>query len=337
MPVYNAEEYLAEAIESILNQSFTDFELLIFNDASTDQSLDIIKGYSDSRIHVIDCPVNEGIVKRLNDGIALAKGQYIARMDADDISLPLRFEIQIKLLDEHPEVGLCGTWHEYIGDLKGVHKYPVTPRDIRLQLLFNTAFSHPTVMMRKSILTENELMYDEGFVPAEDYNLWVRILTRTQAANVPQVLLKYRVHGSSISMSKKRKQQQRASLAREFQIRHVFGVQLYDEADLIFLAEVLGTIGAENIRKMSRREFVLIEDFCSLLRERILEADSHKEEMLKGIRFLANDLYCSSLHLNRWLIRRAIKSKVFSITAFIQFSIKRTFPHFYEKILLTAK
>lgn len=116
MPVYNAQEYIREAIDSILNQTFSDFEFIIINDGSTDNSVEIIKNYNDPRIVLVDNTENKGLVSVLNQGLQLAQGEYIARMDADDISLPNRFMEQVNYLDKHPQVGILGAWFHIFGD-----------------------------------------------------------------------------------------------------------------------------------------------------------------------------------------------------------------------------
>ncbi len=153
MPVYNAEKYVGEAIESILNQTFTDFEFLIFNDGSTDNSSKIIKSYKDDRIIFFDYKENFGYVKHLNDGIKLAKGEYIARMDADDISLPERFQKQYDFLEKNKDVVLCGTWYRVLGTDKEYHT--LTNNDkLSVHLFFNNGIGHPTVFFRKNILVD---------------------------------------------------------------------------------------------------------------------------------------------------------------------------------------
>ena len=202
MPVYNAEKFLGEAIESILNQTFTNFELFIIDDASTDKSIEIIKSYTDQRIIFIQKPINTGYANSLNMGIELSKGTYIVRMDADDISMPNRFSLQEKYLHDHPHIGLVGGWVKYFGIMNGEWQYPITGYDCFAELLFNNPLAHPTVMFRKKIWTEHNLSYRQDRVPTEDYDLWVQFSKFTQLANIPEYLLKYRVHNDQISKTK---------------------------------------------------------------------------------------------------------------------------------------
>ncbi len=207
MPVYNAEKYVHEAIESILNQTYVDFEFLIFNDCSTDSSKQIIQSFNDPRIRLIDSAVNTGYVKHLNDGLELAKGKYIARMDADDISRPDRFQKQVDFLDGHEEVGVCGTYIEFVGTKKGVVDFPIAHRDIITHfLLHGNGMAHPSVMLRKSVLDQHDILYNRALEPAEDYDLWDRISIHAQLYNMPEVMLHYRVHDTNESVVKKDKQ-----------------------------------------------------------------------------------------------------------------------------------
>ena len=152
MPAYNSEKYLGEAIDSILNQTFTDFEFIIINDGSKDNTAKIVEEYAkkDKRIRFIDNKKNQGIVGVLNEGIDLCRGKYIARMDSDDISLPTRFEKEIEYMEEHPECGVLGTWYEIFGKLNGPVQQP--ERIKILNLLNEDHVGHPTVFIRKSVI-----------------------------------------------------------------------------------------------------------------------------------------------------------------------------------------
>lgn len=202
LPVYNASDYLAEAIESILNQSFKNFELLIINDGSTDHSKEIINSFSDARIRYIDNNGNKGLIHTLNRGIEESKGTYIARMDADDISLPNRFEIQFNYMEQHPQVGACGTYAEYIGDRQGFWQYPIDDEDIRCRLMWGSSIIHPTAFIRTSILNTHCIKFSNEYIAAEDYKIWVDISYVAQLHNIPEVLLKYRTHSHQVTTTK---------------------------------------------------------------------------------------------------------------------------------------
>jgi len=202
MPVYNGEKYIEEAIKSVLNQTFTDFELLIINDGSTDKTEEIIFSFEDKRIRYIKNETNLKLIATLNKGISICSGKFIIRMDADDICEPQRFEKQIRFMEKHPDTGVCGTWAKVIdsqNNISGKIINPTTPEFISISLLFTIPLVHPSVCFRASVLKQN--LYDN--VPhAEDYELWRRLNDQTKMANLPEYLLQYRWHNSNISKEK---------------------------------------------------------------------------------------------------------------------------------------
>jgi glycosyltransferase involved in cell wall biosynthesis len=198
MPVYNGAMYLPEAIDSILQQTYEDFEFLIIDDGSMDQSVRIINSYDDPRIRLIKNERNLGLVSTLNKGIDLAKGEFIARMDCDDISLPERFEKQMALMSQHPEVGVCGGWIEYFMGRVLVLKLPISDAEIKRTLPSDNPIAHPTVMMRTKVIKNLQVYYNPGYSHVEDYELWIRLAVVTCFANIPEVLLKYRIHPEQV-------------------------------------------------------------------------------------------------------------------------------------------
>ena len=200
MPVYNSEKYLDEAMESILAQTFQDFEVIAVDDGSTDRSGVILDGYAetDPRIRVIH-QMNQGISATRNRGMAEARGKYIAVMDSDDVCIPERFEKQVAFLEEHPEVGLCGTRCAFFGDLgEYMGAMPaLRPEVVRCRLIFLPTLSHTSVMMRRSLVVGESLVYDTEFVVAEDYELYTRFLLHSEIANLPDVLMRIRTHHTS--------------------------------------------------------------------------------------------------------------------------------------------
>lgn len=210
MSVHNGARYLREAIESILSQTYTDFEFLIIDDCSNDNSPAILKEYSDkdSRIVLITNEFNLGLTKNLNKALRVAKGEYIARFDCDDVSLPNRFKEQVSYLDTHPKCGVISLWADVI-DNKGTYvrtiKYPTTDKELRTALIRYNPFFHPGLMVRKEVFSAVGF-YDESWRFAQDYELYFRIAKKYELGNVPQVLLKYRETGGSITGSKNKKQ-----------------------------------------------------------------------------------------------------------------------------------
>lgn len=200
MSVYNEEEYLSEAIDSILQQTFTNFEFLIIDDGSQDRSESIIASYIDDRIRLVRNKKNIGLTKSLNVGLKLANGKYIARMDADDISLPERLEVQHTFMEEHPAVGVCGSWViQRRGNTEKIAESIVEHDDIVAMLLFNNCIAHPTVFIRKSVVLSNHQYYDEDFIAAQDYEYWTRLGRFSKLHNLPVPLLINRKHEKSIS------------------------------------------------------------------------------------------------------------------------------------------
>ena len=201
MPVYNGEKYIRPAIESILRQTYKDFEFLIINDGSTDESVNIIKSYHDDRIRVVNNKINLKLIQTLNNGIKLSRGKFIARMDCDDISMPVRLEKQVHFMENNPEVGVLGTGIIVI-DEKGRHlkkyRYPSRNSHIRWSLCFYSPIVHPTVMIRRHLLLDC-CGYNKKMLHAEDYDLWCRLCHRTKLSNLEEYLLYLRKHERNIT------------------------------------------------------------------------------------------------------------------------------------------
>lgn len=198
MPVYNGEAFLREAIESILQQTFRDFEFLIIDDGSGDGSAALIRSYADDRIRLVQHPQNRGLVATLNEGLREAKGELVARMDCDDVSLPDRLARQVAYMDAHPAVGVCGT-HFRLVPSGQVIRHPAGHEAIKAGMLLYNRIGHPTAMLRKNVLAQCDLYYSASYPHAEDYELWTRCVARTAFANLEEVLLLYRLHDKQVS------------------------------------------------------------------------------------------------------------------------------------------
>lgn len=204
MSVFNDERYLKESIESILNQNFSDFEYIIVNDGSTDKSVSIINQFvaQDSRILFIDRNENKGLPYSLNEGLMLAKGEYVARMDADDISLPYRLQEQVEFLEKHADVGVCGSAAFIIdgeGKVNGCYFPPKTHEEAKVQTLFSACFIHPSVLIRASVFKRLEYPYCNSCQNSQDYELWSRLIHVTDFYNIQKPLIYYRRATGSIS------------------------------------------------------------------------------------------------------------------------------------------
>jgi hypothetical protein len=204
MSVYNGQAFLAEAIESVLGQTYRDFEFVIIDDGSTDNTPDILAEYAsrDARIR-IHRHANKGRAESLNIGVSVAKGEYIARMDADDIALPDRLQEQMRFMASHPEVGLVGGAMELItadGRVFKTVRYPLEDSAIRSVILEYSPFAHPTVIVRKEVVLASG-GYRKALLDADDYDLWLRMSERTQLANLEKCVLRYRVHPDQVSIT----------------------------------------------------------------------------------------------------------------------------------------
>lgn len=225
MPVYNTpEKYLRESIESILNQTCDDFEFIIVDDGSKEYISQIIESYNDKRIKYV-YQDNTGIVGALNKGIKISSGKYIARMDSDDISLPNRFERQVKFLDNNPEYGLCGTlveeFDDETGELKNIFgtfkEFPVLS-----DILFQTIICHPTAMFRKSILDKYQILYSANFPHAEDQHMWYQMIKYSKISVIQEQLLKYRRHKNAVSSINELKGIESANNVRIMILKDIF-------------------------------------------------------------------------------------------------------------------
>jgi len=227
MSVYNGAKFLAEAIDSILAQTFTDFEFIIINDASSDDSLHIINSYQDARIVLIQNTKNIGLTKSLNIGIAKAKGKYVARMDADDISMPKRLEKQFDFMEEHLEFAFCGTRAKTINDVGkeiSFFKPPTDSSKILALLLFKNCFFHSSLIIRTEKLLQVS-GYNENYKYAQDYRLYLELFkNKCYGTNLKEQLLVYRVLNSNISNNNRDKQDDLACRAINTALQDCYGI-----------------------------------------------------------------------------------------------------------------
>ncbi len=226
MPIYNGNEHLREAIESVLNQNFRDFEFLIMDDGSTDGSREIVKSYEDPRIELHLSPENRGIAKTLNEGIMRARGRYLARMDADDICMPHRLQRQVDFMETYSHIGLVGSGVMKIkkNRVNKIVSWPETDAEIKIDLLFQNPFFHPSVMVRCDLIKKTA--YNLQLPYAQDYGLWVELANLTDFANLPDPLIKYRVHNGQVT---KTKGNQQAVMAR--QVRENYLCTIFHDVD----------------------------------------------------------------------------------------------------------
>ncbi len=258
MTVHNGQLFLGQAIESILNQTFRDFELIVINDNSTDDTQLIVEDFcdQDTQIILINNPKNYGPFISANLGLKIAKGAFIARMDADDISLPTRFEKQVSFLESHAEVGLLGTNGSYIdetGKVLGPFRHFENDLEIRWGNLFNSQFIHSSIMFRRSLLPLAGT-YREDHKYAQDYEFTSRLLQQTNGANLKEKLVMWRRTGSNISSQKKEEQLKFGTQIAMDNINRLFGADFVvdHEEMLVFRGLYRGTYKNANAEQVIR-------------------------------------------------------------------------------------
>lgn len=200
MPVFNAEDRVGSALRSLLKQTQSGIEILVLDDGSTDHTCAVVQSLGDRRIRLIQNHCNIGVARTLNKGIRLARGKFVARMDADDVSNRHRLEKQVQFMESHPSIGISGTWVRFFGKQPPViDRKPVGTDRIRAYLLFDNALYHPTVIIRKCMLHRFRLRYDPTFHRTEDYELWCRAIDHFPLDNIPEPLLWFRCHDNSVT------------------------------------------------------------------------------------------------------------------------------------------
>lgn len=227
VPVYNGENYVQEAIFSLLRQTFRDFEIVVVNDGSTDATREILSlmESGDSRIKVVH-QANGGIVSALNRAFLEAKGRYIARMDCDDLSHPDRLRLQYEFMERFRDVVVCGTNYKKFGKKSGCVSMPESDRACKLELFFRSCFAHPAVLIRRDAMAALNLPYREGYKYAEDYDLWCRLQSSGKFFNLQESLLSYRIHEEQTGSSKRPAQLAIHNQVAREQWRNIAGVEV---------------------------------------------------------------------------------------------------------------
>ena len=284
LPAYNQEKFVVEAIESILRQSLSDFELIVIDDCSNDKTFQIVSSINDSRIILVRNQENLGLTHTLNFGLSIAKSDIVARMDADDIAFSDRLHIQYEYLLKNPEVVAVGCWITLFKDNHdeiGVHKYPAEFECLRSEFTFNNSLPHPGVMYRKSAV---ELLggYTNDYPYAEDWDLWLRLIRSHNISNIQQPLLYYRIHDRSVSHQHSASQ----SLSKQRIIKDnlkSYGFNVLDDLDLLenkfeyhkirILYDALLSLKEQNELLKQFNNFYFTKTLQSKLDEYLLRAD----------------------------------------------------------------
>lgn len=290
MSVYNSEKYLYDSINSILIQTMNDFEFIILNDASTDNSKKIIESFNDRRIKHINNAHNRGLTKSLNVCIKLAKGEYIARMDADDISLPIRFEKQVKILDGDPSIGVCSSNALTIDSSGNIISKPWWQKDnlpIEWKILWGNPIAHPSVIIRKEILIKNNLLYDETLKTAQDYDLWTKLILLTKFSIIDSVLLYYRVSLNSMYHSNQNLALNNSLISNKRLVNNITGIQPPDYYYLLtdFYQRLYNPLPYVKIKLLK----LWIDDIANILQEKFMWSEKEKDLVDTNIRLLINN------------------------------------------------
>ena len=283
MSVYNGEKHLSEAIDSILQQTFTDFEFLIIDDGSLDNTRAILQRYSkkDGRIRVVRNDKNLGLTKSLNLGIDLAKGEYIARMDADDISLPTRFARQVAFMDTHPKVGVVGSYTlKQYKENSRIAKNPCTHEMIHAGLLTGPKIFHPTAFIRAAILRRHHIYYTNEFTYAQDFDLWVKIAKHADLANIPEVLCHQRIHENSISNSNRQEQDYFAARIRQTQLEEILGTTI-SSTEYHFFEEIIRKTRKPNRESLEKCIYIVNQILKNNMTMKIYDNNSLNTVLLR--------------------------------------------------------
>jgi glycosyltransferase involved in cell wall biosynthesis len=253
LPVYNVAPYIQNTIESILRQTFQDFELLVLDDCSTDSTVELVRAFADLRLKLIVNPRNLGRAGTDNAALEYVRGEYIAKMDGDDICHPERLAQQVAFLDSHHDVNVVGTWVVNFGASTYLNCYPITLEAARVRTLFTMPVGNPSVMLRTALFREREFRYDDNLRQTEDYDFFCRYIRELRVANLPQPLLQYRV---PVAANKERILAERTSVADGVRTKllHDWGLiptdrELHIHHTISMLERPLGDITLDEIEK----------------------------------------------------------------------------------------
>ena len=254
MPVYKTSQYLREAIDSILSQTFTDFELIVLNDCSPDNAEEILNEYKDPRIVRYLGKENVGLANVLNAGLQMAKGEYIARMDSDDLSAPSRLEVQVDYLERHPDIDLCSCGMTLFGAKDGKWIRESDPDNVRISALFFSPILHASSVWRKESFENKGLRFEQEMVPAEDYDLWCRALSKgLRLVNIPECMYLYRIHPNQATGNTAR------TSRKEVEVRERFLHTAYPDAEDGEIARIATMKSCSNPDDFSQTSKVLLK------------------------------------------------------------------------------
>lgn len=303
MPVYNSSQYMKLAIDSILNQTYSDIELIIVNDGSTDngETESIALSY-ENKVRYFR-KENGGVASAINYGIERANGQYVARMDSDDIAVLNRIEKQVEFMESNLEIGVCGTQYNFIDEdkIKNGKKLPLNHEEIKAGLLFSNPICHPTVMIRRSVL-EQGWSYDITRM-AEDYDLWTRMIFSVRFANLSDKLLLYRLNNQSITRTKRESLHYAAANSAMSYLQQMFGIELTKYRNIDFAASAVLFLINQSKKNYIIKQFMLL---CDIYERNHLKKELPNDAMKKVL----NDRWKSLLEWSNVRTYMLIENKL---------------------------
>lgn len=307
MPVYNAEKYLREAIESILNQTFTNFELLIINDGSTDKSVEIVEAYKDKRIRLLHNDGNKGLPYTRNRGLELAQGKYLAIMDADDVSVKERLQIQYEIMEKKKDLVVLASGKELLSEDKDETYGPKEKlysllfygksSQIQMDLIFHNVLVNSSTMIRLDFLRNNKINYNEKCFVMQDYEMWTQISTHYgQFQILRKALVKYRTHQNNItSRSRKEKAEKRREMQYEIQKAYLRRMQMGNDTELLEQLQIMGREFEEQDIKITEKRLFELKEFYRLLLKNVKNSKHFKYKEMRSYlrkRYVLNVLKC---------------------------------------------
>lgn len=312
MPCYNAEKHVEQALRSIMNQTYDNLEIITINDCSTDKTREILISLADidRRIKVIDNETNLRLIATLNKGISLCNGAYIARMDADDISLPERIEKEVFFLEKNKDIDIVSTlfyaFPSSNPSKRSLHHNPSKPEELQAYMLFKSGICHPASMIRKRVFTELGLKFENQYLHVEDYALWSKAIYKTKIANITEPLLLYRVHENQVSSLNEQLQTENKKLVFKIHCDHLELPQ--DDEYLDVYASV-----AECVPKIPSAEYLsLCEKFMASLIDKNAKKPFCDNTFLKQMMSIHWLRLCANSQLGFKVVKQLKKSTLYS-------------------------
>lgn len=283
MSVYNEEKYLRDSLGSVITQTLEDFELIIVDDCSTDKTVEIIQSFEDPRIKWIINETNMGLTKNLNKALKLCCGEFIARMDGDDICMPDRLQKQVDYMRQHPEYMLTGCQTRTFGEQNMTWRLKDNPEKLKIMMLIRPVLAHPTFMIRRELIFEKGFYYDESYRSAQDYELAQRVSEFYPIGIVQDILLNYRTHKKQVSSKLGNTQFANADRIRERQLKRL-GVALDEKMRKVYTSWVKEEkdVKAETFCQAQK----LIQEFCRANKEKNIYDNKLMEKTLKEMLFM---------------------------------------------------